>query len=90
MIKKEKKKIEEKPTINKAKGVPTEIKAEVGLSIELGGVWYKFFFSQTNKLPNAVDMVAECDSLWDDAKGEINNQIKVLCKRLGITDPQAL
>lgn len=70
----------------KPKGVPTEISCEVGITLEIDKRWHKLTFSQKNKLPDGekLNMVAECDAIWGDAKEEIQEQLKQLCKILGI------
>lgn len=56
-------------------GLTTVIRAESGLTREINGTYYKFFFSEERVVPEGCDLAAEKAALWDAVNQEVDRQL---------------
>lgn len=58
------------------------IRAEVSLTLPVNNRYYKFTFCQEHDVSGVADLQKQVDETWKNVKGEINKQVKELCKTL--------
>ena len=61
-----------------AKGITSVIRAESGVSCEIGGRWFKFMFSEERILPEGCDIEAEKQALWDSVNAQVDAQVEAV------------
>lgn len=52
-----------------------EIRADCGVSLDIGGVWFKFNYGETRRVVDGADTQQEKINLWHDVNEEITNQV---------------
>ena len=69
---------EEQPGKLPIKGITSIIRAEIGVSREINGTWYKFMFCEERVLPEGADVEVEKRALWNAVNAEVDAQVEAV------------